>query len=519
MGVTGTALTPASEAGSGRIAGFWASTALPATALVPGLDTISQIIYDVGMVSAGVATATSARMSVSEAGAVGDGATDCTAVIQAVIDRAVAAGGATVYVPAGRYLVGTLTLGSNVCLHLDRGSTLIGSANVEDYPRRIPSLRSYTDNYTCRSVLYAEQAHDIAIIGGGTIDGQGASFLGRPYLERPYLIRFVECERVQVRDIRLRDSAMWVQHYLGCSDVVLDGLTVTSTANINNDGSDIDSSERVRISNCDITTEDDAIVLKATARRSCRDVTISNSVLSSDCNAFKIGTESVGDITDIAVSNCVVRHAGRSGLALETVDGGTLARVVITNVVMLDCVGGIFIRLGHRGRPLEATGTADDHDGSDEGPVNPTGSLRDVLISNVVGRDNDSIGCSITGLPDGQIENITLRAVDLSFAGEPNVGARPDELPELPTSYPEYNMYGPLPAYGLYCRHVHELKLLDVDLRVSSADPRPAVWCDDITVLHIARLSADVAPGVDLVVTHRCSTESIESVIRRPSPF
>ena len=77
---------------------------------------------------------------------------------------------------------------------------------------------------------------------------------------------------------------MWVQHYLACDGVQIDGITVFSKCNANNDGIDIDACQRVLISNCDIQSGDDAIVLKSTMGRACKNVVITNCILSSDCN-------------------------------------------------------------------------------------------------------------------------------------------------------------------------------------------------------------------------------------------
>ena len=167
------------------------------------------------------------------------------------------------------------------------------------------------------------------------------------------MMRFVGCQGVQVDGITLKDSPMWVQHYLACDDVTIRGITVNSRCNDNNDGIDIDACQRVRISDSLVVSGDDAIVLKSTTGRVCRDVVISNCILSSLTNAFKAGTESNGGFQNIALSNCTFYETPGGGLALELVDGGILDGVVISNVVMKDVDCPIFIRLGNRARPYE----------------------------------------------------------------------------------------------------------------------------------------------------------------------
>ncbi|MGB2806329.1 MAG: glycoside hydrolase family 28 protein, partial [Sedimentisphaerales bacterium] len=289
---------------------------------------------------------------VRDYGAKPDGKTLSTKSIQKAIDECAKQGGGTVYFPPGTFLSGTIYMKSNVTLRLDTGSTLLGSKNLKDYPPTVQAFRSYTDNYTDKSLIYGEKLQRIAITGNGTIDGQGAAFKG-PYKVRPYMIRIIQCQNVLVKDVTIQNSPMWVQHYLACDDVRIDGITVRSHVNGNNDGIDIDSCHRVIISNCNVDSQDDAIVLKSTSARSCRNVTVSNCVLRSTCNALKMGTESNGGFQNIVITGCSIYDTHLAGIALEIVDGGTMDRVVISNIAMNGVGAPIFLRLGNRARPFK----------------------------------------------------------------------------------------------------------------------------------------------------------------------
>ena len=77
-------------------------------------------------------------------------------------------------------------------------------------------------------------------------------------------------------------------------------------------------------------------------------------------------------------------------------------------------------------------------------------ALRNISLSNIVATGAGTVGCSITGLPGHPVENIVLRDVRIEFAGggtEEDAKRVPDELPD---KYPEYKMFGTLPAYGFY---------------------------------------------------------------------
>lgn len=408
----------------------------------------------------------------------GHGNTDRGRDLQFALDAAASDGGGEVVVPAGRHLVGTLRLGSNTTLVLRPGAVLLGSTDLAHYPVIRPELSSYTDNYTVRSLIYAERADRVSIVGRGVIDGQGGHFLGRPFHERPYLMRFVECVDLTVRDIELRDSAMWTQHYLGCRRVLVDGIRVETRCNINNDGIDIDSCEDVRVSNSSFSTEDDAICLKATAPRPCRNITVTNCVLDTDCNGFKIGTETTGSFSDITVSNCTMGDVGKSAIAIESVDGAHVERVLVSNVTVRSAAAALFIRLGHRGRPWDATGTDNTYDPDSAGPPAPIGRIRGITIADLRVAGCDRLGSSVTGMPEVPVEDVVLRDVYWSAQGGGTMPGGP--VPENADHYPEYRMFGPLPAHGLYARHVRGLHLERVRATTVDPDPRPPVVFDDV---------------------------------------
>lgn len=459
-------------------------------------------------------------------GAVGNGTHVDTRELQRTIEACAAAGGGTVRFPAGTYLTGTLVLKSNVALWLEPGAVLLGSTDLHDYPPRTPAFRSYTDvNYVERSLLYAEKAERVSIVGSGVIDGQGGAKAfqvarGRDgYKQRPYLIRMIECEDVTLRDVTLRNSPMWVQHYLACDDLLIDGITVDSTVNGNNDGIDIDCCRRVRIANCRIRSGDDAIVLKSTAPRACEQVVVTNCVLSSDCNAFKCGTESTGGFRDIAVSNCVIHDTRLAGIALESVDGGTLEGVSISNIRMARVRCGIFLRLGNRARPYLASGPGG---GGGTHQLEPgmtapgIGRFRNVHIAQVSGDGADAIGCAISGLPGHPIENVRLQGIRLEFAGGGTTANVQRQIPEAAAAYPEYAMFGRLPAYGFYARHVRNLVLDGVELVLASPEQRPALVCDDVEILELTGWRAAGSPATAEIVLRNVKDAWLYGF--RPSP-
>jgi polygalacturonase len=437
---------------------------------------------------------------VRDYGAAADGKALATRPIQKAIDAAAAAGGGTVVFPPGTFRSGTLWLKNNVTLALEPGATLLGSADPRDYPEHRPSLRSYTDVYVCQSLSAGEGLEHVAIVGRGVIDGNGGAFRWKEYKNRPYVIRLVRCRDVRVEGIRLQNSPMWMEHYLACDQVRLRGVTVFNHVGYNNDGVDIDSCHDVSISECMFDSDDDGLCLKSTLDRPCRNVVVSNCVLSSHCNALKMGTESNGGFQDVTVTNCTIcsprfsesiygNCSGMGGIALETVDGGILDRVTISNVTIRGVSTPIFLRLGNRARPF-----------IENGPKPPVGALRNVLLSNIVATGASNIGCSITGVPGHAVENVSLSDIQITFdgGGVGKLAAR--TVPEYEARYPESRMFGPLPAYGFYCRHVNGLKLHNVRLDTMAPDRRHAMVCDDVKDLVVDSLDAGAAPDAAAIL-------------------
>ena len=291
---------------------------------------------------------------------------------------------------------------------------------------------------------------------------------------------------------------MWMQHYLACDNVLIRGITVFNHANKNNDMMDIDGCSNVVISDCNGDTDDDGITLKSTCDRITQNVTITNCVLSSHCNALKTGTESVGGFRNIAISNIVITPSkadsvmsgyrdGNCGIALTLVDGGMLDGVTISNVVIDGSQVPLFVRLGNRGRI--------PYDGA---PVPHVGTAKDISISNIVARNVKSIGCSITGIPAHAIENISLDNIRIVFAG----GAAPrDKMPaELENQYPESTMWGDLPAYGFFIRHVSGLTISGLHLSYEREDLRPPLVFNDVADVRIHGLDAAVSVKAEAVI-------------------
>ena len=432
--------------------------------------------------------------NVLDFGAKPDGRILCTQAIQNAIDQCADNGGGTVYFPAGTWLTGTVYLQSHITLWLDSGCTVLGSKEKKDYGQTRKLAGTEGETFSYWAVIAGRNLENIAIRGRGTIDGQGANF---KYKEgsRPKNIYLENCSDVLIEGLRLRSAGSWMQHYRNCQRLTIRDIAVFNHVSYNNDGLNIDSCRDVVITGCTIDSDDDAVVLKSLSRTPCENVTISDCAVSSHCNSIKMGTESGGGFQNITVTNCAIcsprysdviygRQRGLAGVALEIVDGGILNRVAISNLTIKGVTAPIFMRLGNRARLYEKDQAKSD-----------VGKFSNVIISNIIATECSQIGCSITGLPDHAIENITLSNIQLGFDGGGTKEDASREIPEKPTSYPESTMFGTLPAYGFFCRHVEGLRFHNIRLEISAPDYRHAIVFDDVNDAVVDSLDAQFAAG------------------------
>jgi len=444
-------------------------------------------------------------------GAIADGATKNTEAIQRAIDEASEAGGGKVVVPSGTFVTGSIFLKSNVNLHLTQGATLLGSGDSTDYPLYPPQFDSWTNRYQHCAMIFSENTKNISITGQGTLDfnGEGKDFY-MSYEEwkrlenekkRPFGIHFRRSERILIEGVKMLGGAFWTQHYLECENLRIDGIFVRGHAAYNNDGLDINNCKNVVVTNSTIYSSDDGICIKSTTPKKNENITISNCIVRTHYNAFKIGTETMGGVNQLTLTNCnfgspgyANKHPtagyfnsiendsiGWSGIAIETCDGADIENIDISNITIDNMRAAIFIRREDRGRKYK-----EDMD-------RPTpGVMRNISISNVKATNMTRTSSSITGVPGYKVENINLSNIQIEITGG---GTKEDvdiPVPEMEDKYPDYLMFRTyLPSYGMYVRHADNITFDNVQFTTKEDDARYAIYFDDVNVIDIDGLKTE----------------------------
>jgi len=422
--------------------------------------------------------------NILEEGAIADGKTINTLIIQKAIDKCSLSDGGEVVFPPGKYLTGSLILKSGVLLNIQQGATLLGSTNLDDYQSIKPEFIALRTLQQTKQLIFAEGQFNIGIIGKGTIDGQGKVFIREGNdegIRRPHGIQLINCKNVRIEDVFMTNSGAWMQHYLACDNLQIRGIRVHNHCNFNNDGIDIDGCHDVIISDCIVDSDDDGICLKSTSPRACRNVIVNNCIVHSHCNSLKLGTESTGGFQNIQISNCVISPcedenvfygivSGQSAISIEMVDGGKLDQVSVDHIRILDTACPIFVRLGNRARKH-----------SPDAPEPEIGSLSNISITNITAFTSTKVTSNITGILDKNAENIYLG--NILFTNHSN-GTSVDanlEVPENEKGYPTFNMLGNvLPASGFYVRHIKNITFDNVRFITSNEEQRPAFVLDNV---------------------------------------
>ncbi len=294
--------------------------------------------------------------NVREFGAQGDGKTKDTAALQKALDDCVKAGGGTVTVPAGVYLTGSIVIGANTRLQLERSANLSGSPDLEDYPLvRVRWEGEFREGH--RALISAEKAENISIAGTGSVFGPPISLSRLRDPRGPALIEFAECTNVVLDGFSTQYQQLWSIHPVLCQNFTARNLTVRSI-NVNGDGIDVDSCTDVLIENCDINTGDDAISLKSgrgleavRLARPTENVLIRNCTLvSSIFGGVGIGSEMSGGIRKVRVENCTI--TGRKNAVLiksREGRGGFMEDITFENIVVQNSPNFLSIDLLNRG--------------------------------------------------------------------------------------------------------------------------------------------------------------------------
>ncbi|MGM9802828.1 MAG: glycosyl hydrolase family 28-related protein [Muribaculaceae bacterium] len=293
------------------------------------LATIVMVVFAAFAVNAG--NAGSETVLVNKCGAKGDGVKIDTKAINKAISKAPK--GATVIVPPGKYLTGTIVLKSDITFEIAEGAELIGVDDIDAYESYVPTrdMSRYdtgegtrnsnmaSDSRWTKALILGVGLNNVRITGSGTINGKHVSdSLGEEGMRGPHGLILAECSNVSVENVNITCASNYAVLGYELVDCTFSGMTITEGW----DGIHIRGCENVAISNCDISTGDDAI-----AGGYWKNMKIDGCRLNSSCNGIRM----IEPSTDVEIGNCSIKGPGRfphrtSGAAKRT---GTIYGIVL----------------------------------------------------------------------------------------------------------------------------------------------------------------------------------------------
>jgi hypothetical protein len=448
------------------------------------------------------------QINILSLGAIADGKTYNTTIIQNAINNVSTLGGGMVIIPSGHFLTSVIHMKSNVDLHLEKNAFLLGSTKRIDYGHSDAS-----------ALIVAKGAHNIAITGQGIIDGQGDDLLKNIYImlnagtlkdaewkmynpwhqmrpeerNRPKIIAFENCNNIQVKGIELKNGLDWIEEYKNCSDLIIDSIKVESNTFWNNDGIDLVDCKNVKVLHSFFNVDDDGICLKSVDRNSCcENIYIADCTVRSSASAVKFGTDSRGGFKNITIRDIKVYDTYRSAIAIECVDGGTADNIDVRNITATNTGNAIFMRLGHRNKDALVSTLQNVYIGNMQVTVPNTKPDKGYPMEGpVLKYPHNVFPSSITGIPGHPVKNITIENIAIQYEGGGSDKVADfsidslSKVPECVNAYPEFSMFGELPAWGLYVRHVDSLRMKNIRLSYQKFDYRPSCIFDDVNRLQM----------------------------------
>lgn len=458
--------------------------------------------------------------NVVDYGAKNDGSASSTAAIKKAIQACAAAGGGTVFFPAGNYRTGAIQMVSNMTLDLDAGATIKFEANLSEYPL-VKGRYEGVEAITPAPLIGGENLQNIAITGRGTLttdnaewrkatDNPAARAMWQDILQRiekgetvpeadyrkaspflrPSFIRPMNSKNIVIEGIHILGSSMWTIHILYCENVTIRNVTVETYPGVNTDGVDIDSSREVRISDSFFSTGDDAICLKsgkdADGRRVNRiteNVAITNTTVQHGHGAVVLGSETAGGIRNVVASNIVSQHTDK-GVRIKSTRGrgGVVENIRFDNWIIEDPAGAA----------IEVTNY---YTRAPEEPVSArTPIFRNFAISRMT-INRAPIAVTIEGLPEMPVSGLRL----MDIVASAKAGLRAFNTTGLEISNVQIN---PADGPAFLIRNSTQLLVEDAERQVTGA--APVIRLDDCTGAIVR--GTRVWPGTDVYLSEKSGT-------------
>lgn len=450
------------------------------------------------------------------------------------------AGGGVVLVAGGSYRTGTVRLYDHTTLFVAPDAELVASRNADDLIRRVQGTQDFGEESSGGAFILAIDAQDIAITGGGRINGSGEWFVheprqkpaltpfpvtmlptraqakeintvpgsirtfyrdriryaedkygeGKPVLRRPSaMVWLLRCQHVRVENIVLYDSMCWTLHPEACDSVLIRNTVIDDNRHVaNTDGIDISGCSNVEVDHCFVSCADDGLCVKnpVYTNRISENLYLHDCTVCTVMNAFKIGTGTRHDIRRVTVENCLftmpdIYPGSVSGISIESCDGSRVEDIAVRNIRMEKIQCPLYILLNRRNQAGEPYS-------EEASSLYWGGDISHVTIEHISAWDAE-LPAILTGFEDRTkagktirkpIRGIQVTDYHVAYRNNREVLHIPDSFDEFLTDYPESNAHGDVDAYGLWIRHADKVALRDIQVTPRDGNTREMIRLYDV---------------------------------------
>jgi hypothetical protein len=359
-------------------------------------------------------------------------------------------------------------------------------------PNAFSRFQDFGHSHFHNALMWGENVTGFAITGTGTIDGVGLETANAvPGGHADKILSLKLCANVTLRDVTFRRGGHFAVLMNGCHDVLLDNVKVLTSTD--RDGVNLINTSNVEVTHSRIEASDDSLSFKsdfALGRTFVSEhIRVHDSTIqSTENNALQFGVESCGDFRDVVFTDVTIPGAGKAGIGIVSLDGGSITDVHYSRITMTRVSSPFFIRLGGRGK---CPGTP------------PPGKISGVTISDVTGtnlttpapvRGAPEYASTIIGTPGADITDVSFTNVSLTVPGGHPAADADVVPPDRPIDY-RPREFGTRPAYGFWLRHVQRIAFTNTEVRSDRADGRPAFATDNGTHVEVLGSRAERSTG------------------------
>ncbi len=385
------------------------------------LSVILVLIVLAGCATRQIGGSPSHLFNITDYGAVNDPNVSSSLAFQHAIADCHRAGGGIVEIPAGHYLTGPIDMVNNMTLQIDPGAVVLFETNRSEYPNVNSRWEGLTESGP-HPLIFANRLHNIAIIGPGTFDGQGAIWwanmdkgeLGnarpnRPLRRRPPLLQIKDCKDVRIEGPTFLNSPFWNVHLLYSENVEVSNCHMIAPPDSPlTDGLNTDSCRHVLVHDCYADVGDDGFGIKSgrdeegrRLNRPAEDITYLRCHVLHAHSVCAIGSEESGGVRHVRFLDCT-GDGTQNGIRLKSMRGrgGVVEDIVASNFQLHNVRNAIILSMDYVITPAEPL--------SERTPL-----FRDIHIDHVTATGSRNC-CVIEGLPELPIQNVTFTDLDLS---------------------------------------------------------------------------------------------------------